>query len=652
MSSGAALPAPLRPRPVPGRALTVALLVYGVAVALVVGGVLARTSLVHVKLMSDRTLILQQTTQVFRSGGPPLLACAKPYQGPAFDLQRDCRPAGVTDDQGIYLYLPLLGAVIGSSDPLLLLKWLFILLFVPLLAGYPLLFRRISGSTTAGVVAPLLVCWFFSFFRFLDIYWVTAWCLLATLPVLALLLRRERLGPSGVAVLMAICIVGGVATSIRNHAGLPILVAALGVAIVRLRGHRRMALIIALLALNFVPSTGALTLARHLRDSETGVALGSGEATTHPFWHPAYLGLGYLPNHYAITWDDSVAAAAVERERPGTRYLSPAYESTLKTLYWRIVEHDPWLVARTYIVKAWVTIADSWRDFGLSLLVLPVALLGARRNRRDALLVVPALALGFIPPVMAMPYREYEIGWLGALAVLVLFCATWTVARAASVCSKLAADRGVAPPRQVAGEIAARLQATDWPRARRATALGALVGLAAILVVVANRTGGGEMQILGRAQSSPLAAPLPAKSLLDWSFAGAVPDGWAVQQRVRVASSPSQVIFQVPRDTSPYIVTGPQVEVRAGWYRLELDGEVLKGGLEVRVGTGAPPEQQPIVRLWNGVAAPGKRPGVDFKLAADGSVQLLLVAWSPELAWSPWLPATDVALRSIRVVPL
>ncbi|HEY6010381.1 MAG TPA: hypothetical protein VIX18_02840, partial [Nitrospirota bacterium] len=38
--------------------------------------------------------------------------------------------------------------------------------------------------------------------------------------------------------------------------------------------------------------------------------------TQHPFWHNAYIGLGYLPNRYGIVWNDSISIREVAKEHP------------------------------------------------------------------------------------------------------------------------------------------------------------------------------------------------------------------------------------------------------------------------------------------------------------------------------------------------
>ncbi len=50
----------------------------------------------------------------------------------------------------------------------------------------------------------------------------------------------------------------------------------------------------------------------------------------HVFWHPLYLGLGVVSNHYGIRWNDNNARAYVKRVDPTAPYLSARYESALR----------------------------------------------------------------------------------------------------------------------------------------------------------------------------------------------------------------------------------------------------------------------------------------------------------------------------------
>jgi hypothetical protein len=159
------------------------------------------------------------------------------------------------------------------------------------------------------------------------------------------------------------------------------------------------------------------------RDDVAGVNLTNGETQAHPFWHPMYLGLGYLPNDYGIRFIDSVAADRVQRDAPGTVYLSQKYESVLRKAYFKTLGDHPLAVIGQYAAKAWVTLADTAPYLLLIALALPMLLRRARRRdlRRWLLLIAPTFILTFVPTLVAIPLQAYEEGLyatVGLIAIL------------------------------------------------------------------------------------------------------------------------------------------------------------------------------------------------------------------------------------------
>src|SRR5205814_675151 len=139
--------------------------------------------------------------------------------------------AGASDDQGLYLYVPVASHVLGVKDPLVTLRWLYIVCFFIPLVLYPLVFFRLFGSPVAGLFAPfpLMICAAELFLR--DIYWIYAWSTLALLPLLMLL--HQRWPRRGLLLALLIMVAVSFATSIRSQAGLPVLLAAVLVLLAR-----------------------------------------------------------------------------------------------------------------------------------------------------------------------------------------------------------------------------------------------------------------------------------------------------------------------------------------------------------------------------------------------------------------------------------
>jgi hypothetical protein len=83
--------------------------------------------------------------------------------------KQNCFPAGASDDQGLYLYLPYVARLTGMLEPQRALKWAFITCLATLVGVYPLAIRGLFGSVLAALVLPLA-----GLFGGGDIYWVSA----------------------------------------------------------------------------------------------------------------------------------------------------------------------------------------------------------------------------------------------------------------------------------------------------------------------------------------------------------------------------------------------------------------------------------------------------------------------------------------------
>lgn len=405
------------------------LALYGIVlglVALAAGHIVWPTS--HVTLMESRIQGIATALDVVDHGGPPLLGSTKPYAYPWRTTPgQSYFAAGYTDDPGIYLYLPEAGRVLGVHDPRVLLKWFALGSFALLACLYPLLFYELFGSVTAGIVSPLLLG-AFSFLGNSDIYWIAGWSALLCLPVLMLLAAR-RWNRRSVAVCVAIALIASYTSSIRREAGLGIAIAAVALALCREQTWRRRAAVGLLLAAAYFAIQPALirgvetyrnqAIVSYIRTHpEWKSVSGSG----HPFWHSAYIGLGYLPNRWGIVWKDASGEAAVRRVDPTTPFLSVRYSSILEHRYLHIVRSDPWFVLRTYATKAAVEANQALRHFLPGLVLLPVLLLYGRHRRllrRSTLLLLPTLLIQLVPPVLTLP-SVYGVGFLSAVGLLAI----------------------------------------------------------------------------------------------------------------------------------------------------------------------------------------------------------------------------------------
>jgi hypothetical protein len=339
------------------------------------------------------------------------------------------------DDPGIYVYLPLLARLFGAGDPVHMLRYAYTVLFALTAASYPIVFFALTRSLLAGLVAPLMLLACGVSLGFDDIYWVPAWGYLTFLPLVFLLVRNWP--RYGFAALVGLALAASWLTSIRSAAGLPIVIAAAIVPLLRRERWRRVAPALAAMGLAYISiGTFVIGAIREHRDGRISpVTLDSGQLTSHPLWHPAYLGLGYLPNDYGIRFEDGVAAARVQRDAPGTIYASKRYERVLRKAFFDVVRHHPLAVAKQYAAKVVVTAADTFLYVWPVLLVLPAMLLvgpARRLYRWWTMLMLPAVILSFLPTLITIPLQAYEEGLYGVIGLLAILCVCWALERAES----------------------------------------------------------------------------------------------------------------------------------------------------------------------------------------------------------------------------
>jgi hypothetical protein len=530
-------------------------------------------------VLSTRVDGVASSIDVLDHGGPPLLVSDVPYHRGLDRAQ--LHPAGATDDQGIYLYLPLLGHWSGEHDPAVLMLWLFAGCFALLVLLTPLIVYAIFGSVAAAIVAPLLVLWKFDLTNS-DLYWIQAWVVLLGLPGLLLAYRwwRQTRLRAAAALLIGLMVAASFATSIRAQAGLPVLIGGAGIVLltggIRQRPRRTwlvQAGLVAALAVAYFSVALGFVGVRAYRDSVVH-STGSPAGVGHPFWHPAYLGLGYLPNRYGIAWSDPVAVDAVQRVDPSAAYLGPKYERTLRHAYARIVENDVGFALRAYIAKARVIGWDAFARFWLLAVLLVVALALRRRPsmRAPILLALPALVLGAASPLLSIPQYTYELGWLGAVGAAWMLAIAWAVSRLV-----------------LAGPTLRRIRRPPAPP--RSAVVVALVVVAAALFTATGRSAPNSSHdtYVASATSFAPVAVLQHAAKVSWRFDGALPRGWhAARTASELKPDPgetSTIGLHVLTGSSPGAdaLTSPAVTLGPGRYRLAAGAWVLAGGLDLSV---------------------------------------------------------------------
>lgn len=638
-------------------AVRAALVIYGVGFTLYAVLHLAAALPNHEVLMATRSDGISASIAVLDRGGPPLLGANVPYGSVGAQPAKNYFPVGVSDDQGLYLYLPLIARATGQDNPNILLKWFFIGCFALLFAVYPLLFYELMGSVLAAVAAPILVLHWFSFLRNTDLYWIVGWGALLGLPLVFAALKRPW-GKGAIALLLAAGLVASFVTSVRIHSGDPIMIAAIAVALIRARSFRSKALAsIAIVVATLSINVGVLGAVRIARDTTVGVAFRHKSPSEHPTWHNAYIGLGYLPNKYGITWDDNVARAAAHNADPQASYLSSEYERTLRHLYFKIFRHDPWFVLGTFWTKFGVCIQGASRQFGWwwpFFLVLPLLLGRRRREMRWFVgLSLPALAFAIVPPIVTFPFSKYQAGWFAAVGFLWLLLITWALSSLPDAARWLNFDRSnwrsVLPSGQAAALAAA--------------ACVALIAVARTAVThadaaVARAAAPPQQPAPGQAISIPTTlrqyyvqnanalspASVNGQKLGSWSFATGLAADWSKLTASVLDVHGGQTTVTTRPSVGEYQLWSAPRVLRSGIYEIVVDGSVLAGGLSlgaIDVGTQAWIAQR---NYWSGEPFADGKMTTRLALDAATNVQIILANWASTAHASRW------RIKDVRLV--
>jgi hypothetical protein len=406
-----------------GRRSLVLMLLWGAVAGISAALVLLAITPHDWSIVGSRGAELRASMAVLRHGGPLLLG---------HNSATNTFYMIGTNDEGSFIYFPLLSRFFGLSNPVSVERYLYIALFAVTAAVYPALFYKLTYSALAGLCAPVALLLCARSLGFSDVYWIPAWGALTFLPVLYLL---DRDWPAyGLIALVAVSFAAGAVSSLRPDSGVAVVIT---VAIVLLLRHWRWwqtAPALALVAVAYVAIiTFVFPAVRDHRDQRIGVAQTrrlERDAPSPHVWHSMYIGLGYLPNSSHIRYKDGVSAARVQREAPGTRYLSAHYNSVIRKAYFSELSHHPFEVLKQYAAKLLVTAADCTPYLLIILLTMPAMLLvgsGRRSRRRWTLVTLPAIVAAALPAMVAVPVEAYEQGLYGVLGTLGILGFCWAV---------------------------------------------------------------------------------------------------------------------------------------------------------------------------------------------------------------------------------
>lgn len=358
--------------------------------------------------MDCRYVMLQEAVAGYNLTGIPLVA----FDGMSL------KPAAVTDDNGIYYFLPILSKFLGTDlDTAITVFSLFFVFFFFVISA--LGFIRLFSVCFCRIIA-LLTLFMFSLYSLHlgNFSFVCSAGILALVPW-GLYFLKEREGKIDWKMVLFLLSAGSyinLANFLRIHAGTPILVFLLVMiaGAFRFKNIQKVFLSVILIC---VVLLGYLQFQRIIdrRDMFLSVhtqrsAVKSGQdviPSHHPIWHSIFVGFGYLNNEYGIVYDDGCAISLVKKIRPDVVYVSKEYESVLRTLVMRIMQRDPFFVLSTLFAKGGHIVLYFFLFANVGLIFIfrfPL-------EKQVIAAFVPALLFSALNGLLVMPFAYYLLGF-------------------------------------------------------------------------------------------------------------------------------------------------------------------------------------------------------------------------------------------------
>jgi hypothetical protein len=238
-------------------------------------------------------------------------------------------------DHAIDIFLILLLAICFASGTAGIFFWL---------QNTPSRIAAIIGLVSILVVTRLVG----------DIYMAESAIVVAVVPWALYFSRQQKTGTGALVFGFFVGLAAALANLTRIHAGTPV-VLFLAVLLFAFRASvRKRALVAVLVVAGFIVPVTYFQALVSRRDAVLKKVDPSYKpiAPHHPFWHTVYCGLGYLNNEYGLKIDDETVDSKVRSIKPGVEYLSPEYESIVRTEVFRFAKSHPRFIFETFAAKS------------------------------------------------------------------------------------------------------------------------------------------------------------------------------------------------------------------------------------------------------------------------------------------------------------
>lgn len=328
------------------------------------------------------------------------------------------RPAGFSDDPGLYAVVPWVARVAGLDAAAAVSVFVIALLGAAFVIGATGLLLLCRGHFARAFAVMAALCVAVVGLYVGDVYAVAPAIVLAIVPWFLVVWRRAP-----VSVLTGFLILGGVAMGwahwMRSHSATGVLLfIAVILAVDGWPARRRSRAIAGAGLLLGLVAAGLWTRALvHQRDAYLAAAAPGYVAPEprHPFWHSVYIGLGFTDNPHVSEYRDEIAMARVATLAPAAGFLSPRYEAVLRAEVLRIARENPLFFAQNIFAKLGVVVFFLLLFANLGLLAAAVHPL----PRPLALAFAAGIAFSSLFGLLVVPLLPYLSGFAAFAA---LFC--------------------------------------------------------------------------------------------------------------------------------------------------------------------------------------------------------------------------------------
>lgn len=322
-----------------------------------------------------------------------------------------------SDDLGIYWLVPKIAMIFDVNVEyalyLFFISISFLSFFTAAISAFYIFHSAISRFIF--VLSALFVTYLA--YTLYDVYIIPSVTVVLVIPLLICLLRQ--LSFSYLPLFFIVGIFLGVSNHFRLHAGTGVFIFLVAAIITKKSAGNLLRLSVVIVSISgyFIASNYFDSIiADRNKFLESQVIPSKLVQDKHAFWHSVYIGLGYIPNMYGISYLDEVGIRKVHDINPDAPYLSTEYEEILKLQVFQLFDSDPVFILDTLVAKLSAMIKFLLLPFAAVL----ISRFGRQPFAEDSSFLI---ALGFylVPGLLTMPWYIYLTGFFALSFVYFAF---------------------------------------------------------------------------------------------------------------------------------------------------------------------------------------------------------------------------------------